>query len=969
MSVKKFKFVSPGVFVNEIDNSFIPRSADAIGPAVIGRASRGISMQPVRVQSYSEFVEFFGDTVSGKAGGDVYLDNSSLSPMYGTYAAKAFLRPNVAPLTYVRLLGHQNPDNDGTVDAMAGWQTEARAGGGEGGGAFGLFIATSASYTAASGGGLGNQVTASLAAIWYLKGNRLELSGAVYGAEVGARPTASVGMPILSDANGIFTAKLPASSEKINFSLNSSDRRYIRKVFNTNPTLIDQAEQFYPTTGEKTYWLGETFDQESRDNTNDSLGTQLVGFIANVALSGSNPATNTPAYMKNTSALEARAGWFIGQDLGAPGDFQAEKMQKLFRLKGRGHGEYLNRNLKISIANVRQSTTSTTDYGSFSLIIRMLSDTDGAIQVVERFDNLSLDPTSPDFIARKVGDQYLEWSEDQRRLNLYGTYPNLSKFVYIEMNSDVEAGATDPLLLPFGYYGPPKYTEGKISIFGVGGALPNPAATPNQYVYLAGTGIGSPATTFVSGGIGIYGTAAGSSITASIRFPDIRLRNSASDGGTNPTNAYFGIQTTRTSGSNRFDPTVRLVNRALNNAIPDDPTTTATTGIDGFSYVFTLDDIVQSSTVGSFYVSGSRRRSASLSSASYVATLESGFDQFTAPFWGGFDGVDITKPDPFYNGGMAASATERNSYAYNTIMRAINTVSDPDQLNMNLLASPGLTQESLTERMITVCEDRGDAMALIDLKDGYLPFAEGQAVSRATKPSRIPNTPEALATNLRNRAIDSSYGATFYPWVQTREESNGQLLWIPPTVAMMGVLASSERKSHLWFAPAGFNRGGLSDGAAGIPVLGVTTKLTSKDRDVLYDSSINPIASFPSTGIVVFGQKTLQTRQSALDRINVRRLVVYLKKQISIISTQILFEQNVPRTWNRFKGLVEPFLANVKTNFGISDYKLILDQSTTTPDLIDQNIMYAKIMVKPTRAIEYIAIDFVVASTGASFDD
>ena len=197
----------------------------------------------------------------------------------------------------------------------------------------------------------------------------------------------------------------------------------------------------------------------------------------------------------------------------------------------------------------------------------------------------------------------------------------------------------------------------------------------------------------------------------------------------------------------------------------------------------------------------------------------------------------------------------------------------------------------------------------------------------------------------------------------------GQLVWIPPTVAMLGVLASSERKSQLWFAPAGFNRGGLTDGAAGIPVVNVSERLTSKERDTLYEARINPIASFPSTGIVVFGQKTLQERRSALDRINVRRLVIYLKKQISILSSQLLFDQNVQGTWNRFIGLVDPFLHSVKTQLGITDYRLILDSSTTTPDLVDQNIMYAKIMVKPARAIEFIAIDFVIMSTGASFDD
>ena len=205
--------------------------------------------------------------------------------------------------------------------------------------------------------------------------------------------------------------------------------------------------------------------------------------------------------------------------------------------------------------------------------------------------------------------------------------------------------------------------------------------------------------------------------------------------------------------------------------------------------------------------------------------------------------------------------------------------------------------------------------------------------------------------------------------MQTRDEPTGQLLWVPPSVAMLGVLASAQAKTDVWFAPAGFNRGGLTDGAAGITVTGVTERLTSKNRDTLYDARINPIASFPSSGIVVFGQKTLQERASALDRINVRRLVIYLKKQISILSTQILFEQNVQATWNRFKSLVEPFLTNVKTRFGITDYRLILDESTTTPDLIDQNILYAKIMIKPARAIEFIAIDFVIASTGASFDD
>ena len=189
-------------------------------------------------------------------------------------------------------------------------------------------------------------------------------------------------------------------------------------------------------------------------------------------------------------------------------------------------------------------------------------------------------------------------------------------------------------------------------------------------------------------------------------------------------------------------------------------------------------------------------------------------------------------------------------------------------------------------------------------------------------------------------------------------------------MAALGVIASTQRKtSAVWFAPAGYNRGTISAAAAGIPISSVSEQLDSDDRDTLYDARINPIPQFHNTGIVVFGQKTLQERKSALDRINVRRLVIFLKKQISILSTQVLFEQNVPDTWLKFKALVEPLLASTLSGHGITDYKLVFDSSTTTPDLIDQNIMYAKIMVKPARAIEYIAIDFVITNTGASFED
>jgi hypothetical protein len=222
---------------------------------------------------------------------------------------------------------------------------------------------------------------------------------------------------------------------------------------------------------------------------------------------------------------------------------------------------------------------------------------------------------------------------------------------------------------------------------------------------------------------------------------------------------------------------------------------------------------------------------------------------------------------------------------------------------------------------------------------------------------------------MEDRLLNSSYGAAYFPWVQVRDDQSNRLLWVPPSVVALGTMASSQNKSELWFAPAGFTRGGLTEGAAGLPVTNVRHKLSSKERDKLYEAAINPIASFPSEGIVIFGQKTLQMEASALDRVNVRRLLIYLKKEVSRMAATVLFDQNVQTTWSRFIGKVEPFLSGVKSRLGLTEYRVILDETTTTPDLIDRNIMYAKIMLKPARAIEFIAIDFVITNSGASFDD
>jgi uncharacterized protein len=269
--------------------------------------------------------------------------------------------------------------------------------------------------------------------------------------------------------------------------------------------------------------------------------------------------------------------------------------------------------------------------------------------------------------------------------------------------------------------------------------------------------------------------------------------------------------------------------------------------------------------------------------------------------------------------------------------------------------------------LMNVCEDRGDALAIVDPRGGYEPSSEDGS---KTEQQRISATHvKDVVRNMQQRGLNSSYGCTYYPWVRITDDIGGGSLWAPPSVAAIGAMSFSDSQKALWFAPAGFNRGGLSRGAAGFPVTNVRSKLTAAERDDLYEANINPIASFPNEGIVIFGQKTLQVTPSALDRINVRRLMIFVKKQVSRIAANLLFEQNVEATWDRFKSQVDPFLSNIRSAFGLTDFKVVLDESTTTPELVDRNIMYAKIFLKPARSIEYIAIDFNITNTGASFDD
>jgi hypothetical protein len=932
MSAKKFKFVSPGVFVDEIDNSQLPAIPRDAGPVIITRTEKGPAMMPVQVNSFSDFVETFGNPIFGAGTSDVWRSGPNVSaPAYGTYAAQAYLR-NRSPATIVRLAGVE--DANATSDGNAGWETNANAPSDSlaNGGAFGLFLVESGSSLTTLG-------TGSLAAIFYCSEGVVELSGNLADNSTAASGTAGL---FLSDGTPHqFTAQVKNSSgtvtDKVVFNFNENDKLYIRNVFNTNPTLVND----FAGSNKRTYFLGETFDK----NIADKLNNASSSFGIMLGLQDTVGSVTAYQNQQDMELSNAATGWFFSQDLGAAGSYNPESMQKLFKFEALSGGDWAQANLKISISNLKASPNSDKPYGTFTVEIRQINDSDARVSPVETFADVNLNPNSPDFIARRIGDSYRQWDDTNKRYQTYGDYVNQSRYVRVVLDSSVQAGASDPKFLPFGVYGPTRFKSFTIES--------GSSTAPETYV----TNV-TPDSLSGSN----FANVGSLALTCSFEFPELPLRSNSNDATLiNQTDTYFGVVTNVANSSRLQRDIPDYVRRK-----PGNLDNLGATGSLEFSWIFSLDDVSGSNTTAQgHYVSGSRADGTSLTAQSdYEAVLSAGFNKFTTMLNGGFEGLNILEREPFANR-ILASQTAQSSYAYASLERAINAVSDPDVVECNIMSIPGVTNNNITNKMLEVAENRGDVLAVIDLPGGYQPDTE----SSGSAASRIGSVSDTIS-QLNQRNINNSYGCAYYPWVQVNDTvTTGGSLWVPPSVVALGTFASSEANSELWFAPAGFTRGGLSEGSAGIPVTNVRQRLTSENRDDLYTANINPIAQFPAEGIVIFGQKTLQVTDSALDRINVRRMLIYVKREISRIASRLIFDQNVQSTWNRFLSQAEPFLASVKSRLGLTDYRIVLDSSTTTPDLVDRNIMYAKVYLKPAKALEFIALDFIVTRSGASFDD
>lgn len=296
---------------------------------------------------------------------------------------------------------------------------------------------------------------------------------------------------------------------------------------------------------------------------------------------------------------------------------------------------------------------------------------------------------------------------------------------------------------------------------------------------------------------------------------------------------------------------------------------------------------------------------------------------------------------------IISTSNECQGYTVDDYTAALTgLLTNKDEFDFNILLIPGVSLgsgplSSISDDMIALSENRGDNISIIDA------VVYNQTVSQAV-------TAAAAST--------SNYAGAYYPWVQVYSSNLGKSVWVPPSVVVAGVYAFNDQVSAPWFAPAGINRGGLGS------VVRAERKLSQIDRDTLYAANVNPLATFPANGVNVFGQKTLQKRSTSLDRINVRRLLIDLKRFLGGTARNLVFEQNTQSTRNRFLAVAEPYLESVTQRQGLYAYKVVMDSSNNTSDVIDRNQMVGQIFIQPSKTAEFIILNFTLTPTGASFN-
>jgi len=644
----------------------------------------------------------------------------------------------------------------------------------------------------------------------------------------------------------VLSFALSSGSIKYTCSLNPNSDSYVTYVLGTYPENGTQ-RHLYVYTADNSKIFSKIAEEYSLHPTWTGSVSKSVLTLA-VDLSGNE---NSPAYTEPETP-------FIKSQLGTD----------LFKFVHFNAGES---DVYVSIDNIKFSgEIGGTEYGSFTVLVRKLGDTDLKPNVIETFANCDLNPDSPNFIARRIGDMKRWIANDENgfpKVYTSGNFPNRSKYIRVEMGDSY--GATE---VPFGfgdYYSP---------IIGETGykLTHRLVQKDNQFD-------------------------TGSNAVEAFKFK-----------------YYLGFD--QTDKDNLF----------VLKPVPKTATLLVGSG-------FKLSDAEMQSGSGATTATTHWTTSAPAKSRKFSVAFQGGFDGFN-PVIPKNVGADITAANVM--GFNCSTAVSTGTLAYR---KAIDTLANPDEYDINLLVLPGILNSlhgNVIEYAIDMVESRGDSFLLLDCVG-----IEGTISEAIDSISQL----------------DTNYAATYYPWIKMYDSDSKKELWAPPTVFMPSILAFNDRVGAPWFAPAGLNRGGITE------AIDIYTRLTNEEKNLLYEGRINPIVSFINQGIVVWGQKTLQVKASALDRINVRRLLIETKKYIASATKYLVFEQNTVQTRTRFINIVRPYLESIKQKQGLYLFSVVMDETNNTNDVIDRNMMVGSIYLQPSKTAEMIVLDFNITNTGATF--
>jgi hypothetical protein len=579
-------------------------------------------------------------------------------------------------------------------------------------------------------------------------------------------------------------------------------------------------------------------------------------------------------------------------------ELRGTKVLRLFRFWTISDGNAANEQFKMSIRNIKLDTKE------FDVVIRSYYDTDAQPNVLESYSRCSMDPNSNNYIARRIG-------------TLDGVYPSKSKYVLIEMDDTSDTSEA----FPAGFIGFPVRD------------------------YQKGSG------------------------NSSVKTPKLTFKTDY-NAFENKRKFYLGLSETMGIDSDFFDY----------KGVPQTTTPNMWTGLtEGFHMDIdatgaTIDNAtvptnVSGGTYSPVYLFNTGNAEFRTENGVMNTDYEKVYSRkFTFAPYGGFDGWDIYRTrrsnldNYLINGNLGSKGLTSGAFTDRTLsngdrginsdyyayLEAIWTFKNPEAVNVNVFATPGIDNENntnLIEATIDMVEqDRADSLYIMTTPDTDL--------------SGAPLTAEDVVDRL-DGMYDSNYSCTYWPWVQINDTENNVYIYIPPTRDVVRNIALTDNIAFPWFAVAGIQRGDID-------AIQARKKLTLSERDVLYENRINPIASFTTDGIKIWGNKTLQVKESALNRINVRRLLIQARKLISAVSIRLLFEQNDNVVRNQFLALVNPILDNIRAQRGLTDFRVVLSND---PEDIDKNQLTGQIFLKPTRALEFIQLEFVIMNTGASFDN